>query len=215
MLIIGAKGFAKEVLEVICQKNENESLAFFDDVSVNMPDQLYDRYKVLKNIEKAAAYFSSNDKRFTLGLGGTIIRHKLSFRFSEIGGVFTSTISPYAHIGRFGNKIGNGVNIMTGTVITNDVSIGKGVLINLNCTVGHDAVLGDFVELSPGVHISGNCKVGDFTTIGTNATILPKLTIGKNVIIAAGSVVTKDIPDNVMVAGVPAVIKKELLPIEV
>lgn len=49
------------------------------------------------------------------------------------------------------------------------------------------------------------------TMIGTNVTILPKVKIGSNVIVAAGSVVTKDIPDNCMVAGVPAVVKKELL----
>ena len=102
---------------------------------------------------------------------------------------------------------------MTGAVITNDVKIGNGVLINLNCTVGHDSSLGDFVEMSPGVHISGNCKVGAYSNIGTNATILPKVTIGNNVIVAAGAVVTKDVPDNCMVAGIPAIIKKEIEPL--
>jgi acetyltransferase-like isoleucine patch superfamily enzyme len=74
-------------------------------------------------------------------------------------------------------------------------------------------VLGEFVELSPGVHISGNCTIGDYSVFGTNATMLPKLTIGKNVIIGAGSVVTKDLPDNCVAVGIPAKIIKELTPL--
>jgi acetyltransferase-like isoleucine patch superfamily enzyme len=99
---------------------------------------------------------------------------------------------------------------MTGTILTNDIIVQKGTLINLNCTIGHDCHIGEFSEISPGVNISGNCKIGAYSNIGTNATILPKITIGKNVVIAAGAVVTKDLPDNCMAAGVPAVIKKEL-----
>lgn len=50
----------------------------------------------------------------------------------------------------------------------------------------------------------GQIKIGDNTNIGWNAIILPGVTIGKNCIIAAGAVVTKDVPDNNVVAGVPA-----------
>jgi acetyltransferase-like isoleucine patch superfamily enzyme len=67
--------------------------------------------------------------------------------------------------------------------------------------------------MSPGVHISGNCEIGTYTNIGTNATILPKVILGENVVVAAGAVVTKNVPDNCLVAGVPAIIKKELQPI--
>ncbi|WP_230978971.1 LbetaH domain-containing protein [Flavobacterium supellecticarium] len=79
-----------------------------------------------------------------------------------------------------------------------------------DCTIGSDCHIGEFSEISPGVNISGNCKIGAYRNIGTNATILPKITIEKNVVIAAGAFVIKDLPDNCMAAGVPAVIKKEL-----
>ena len=46
-------------------------------------------------------------------------------------------------------------------------------------------------------------SVGEQTLVGANATVLPNCIIGKNVVIGAGTVVTKDIPDNTVVKGIP------------
>lgn len=213
MIIVGAKGFAKEVLEVLFQKDEIGNIAFFDNVSSDLTGTLYDRFPVLKSNEEVSAFFKKNDRKFTLGIGGPVSRYKLFQLFQSLGGEFSSVISPYARIGHFNNSIGYGCNVMTGTVITNDVKIGKGVLINLNCTIGHDSVIGDFVEMSPGVHVSGRCSIGDFCNLGTNCTILPGVSLGDNVIVGAGAVVTKDVESNTLVTGVPAQEKRKLDPI--
>ncbi len=214
MLIIGAKGFAKEVLEVLHQLNQIENVVFYDDVNDDLPAKLYSKFSILKSEKEAKNYFATIDNRFTIGIGNPVLRKKLYDKFTLFGGILTSTISPKSHIGNFGVQIQSGCNLMTGTVITNDISIGKGSLINLNCTVGHDCIIGDFVEICPGVHISGNCNIGNYTFIGTNATILPKVSIGNNVIVGAGSVITKDVPDNVMVIGTPGKIVKEIIPLD-
>jgi sugar O-acyltransferase (sialic acid O-acetyltransferase NeuD family) len=210
MLIVGARGFAKEVLEVLHQLDKINDVVFYDDINLDATAMLYDNFPILKNIDEVKYYFKSISKRFTIGVGNPLTRKIICDKFTEAGGVFTSVISPFAHIGNYNNKIEDGCNIMTGSVITSDILIGKGVLINLNCTVGHDSVIGDFVEMSPGVHVSGNCKIGSFCNIGTNASILPKVTLGQNVIVGAGSVVTKNVPDNCLVVGIPALIKKEI-----
>lgn len=213
MLIIGAKGFAKEVLEIITQQNCEEKIFFFDDVSKEIAGKLFDKFEIIRTIEDAKNIFIY-DNRFTIGVGNPNIRKQLYEKFIQIGGNFTSTISPFANIGHFENVIGNGCNIMTGAIITNSVSIGKGCLINLNCTIGHDCKIGDFVELSPAVNISGNCVIGENCYIGTGAIILPKIHIGKNVTIGAGSLVTKDLPDDVLVYGSPAKVIRKVEPVE-
>jgi sugar O-acyltransferase (sialic acid O-acetyltransferase NeuD family) len=206
MLIIGAKGFAKEVLEVLFQNEIEESnIYFFDDI--NLSNSVYGKFKVLSALKEAEILFQTNNN-FTMGIGGTQIRESLVEKFEQIGGKLTSTISPFANIGHFDNKIEHGCNIMTGTVITNSVKIGKCTLINLNCTIGHDCTIGEFCELSPGTHISGNCNIGNFCTFGTGSVVLPKIKIGNNVIVGAGAVVTKDLPDNCTVVGIPAKIIK-------
>ena len=90
------------------------------------------------------------------------------------------------------------------------VTIGHHVMIGPNtmiCTVGH--------PLSPKgrrehLGIAKPITIGNDVWIGGNVTLLPGVTIGDNVVIAAGAVVTKDIPDNVLVGGVPAKIIKSI-----
>jgi len=210
MLVIGAKGFAKEILEVLHQLKMTEGTVFYDDVNDFLPeDKVHDLFPILKKMSEARNYFSTHDSKFTIGIGNPILRKKIKDQFENIGGEFTSLISPFAKIGHYGNVIAKGCNIMTGSVITSNVKLHTGVLINLNCTIGHDSELGCFVELSPGVSISGNCNIGDYANIGTNATVLPNVTVGKNVVIGAGAVVTKDIPDNSVAVGIPAKIIKQ------
>jgi sugar O-acyltransferase (sialic acid O-acetyltransferase NeuD family) len=209
MLIIGAKGFAKEVLEVLHQCNDIEKLAFYDDVSIDLPDSLYGKFVVIKNADEAKKHLQNIDARFTIGIGNPLLRKKMYDKINALGGVFTSTISPLAHIGHFDNQIGIGCNIMNNALISNGVTIKEGVIVYYNSTIAHDCYIGSFVEISPSSTLLGGVRIGDYTQIGANATILPRITIGKNVIVGAGSVVTKDIPDNCLVVGVPGVIKKE------
>lgn len=210
MLIIGAKGFAKEVLEILHQNQDTQNLCFYDDINT-YPDFLYNQFKILGNIKCVEQYFLEVDSRFTIGIGKPNLRLSLYEKFKNINNsIFTSTISKYAEIGSFGVEIGDGCNILGGVKISNDVKIGMGTMIYYNSIITHDVKIGNFVEISPGATLLGRCKIGDMTQIGAGAIIFPDVEIGKNCIIAAGAVVRQNISNNVMVAGVPAKIKKSL-----
>ena len=208
MIIIGAKGHAKELLQIYNQLNDCDNLYFFDNVSTDIPTLFLSNYKVLRKFEDVERIFLK-DNRFILGLGGPLTRYKLSMKFQKLGGSLESIISPFAQIGNYDTNLGKGLNIMTYSIIYNSVSIGEGSLINSACSIHHDVTVGIYCELSPGSRLLGNCIVGDYCQIGANAIIMPGVRISSNVIIGAGAVVTKDVPDNSLAVGIPArVIKK-------
>ena len=210
MLIVGAKGFAKEVLEVLCQNKYKKEIVFYDDVNSDVNGKLYGKYQILKSEVEAKEFFLNNGPEFTIGIGGPKLRKRIYKKFNDIGGTLLTVISVNSDIGQFNNIIEHGCVITSGVIITNDIKIGKGSLVNLNSTIGHDTIIGEFTEICPNVSISGNCKIGDMVFIGTNATILPDIKIGNNSVIGAGSVVTKDVPDNVLVVGIPSKVIKSL-----
>lgn len=208
MLIVGAKGFAKEVLEVLIKNNVHKEIVFYDDVSSDFPDLMFNQFKIIKNLSEAKDYFMKISNKFCLGVGNPEIREMLCNKFQNIGGVLTSTISNNADLGSLDVYIGHGTNILDGVKISNSVHIGKAALIYYNVIITHDCTIGDFVEISPNATILGRVNIGNYVHIGASATILPDIKIGNHVTIGAGAVVTKDVPDYAIVAGVPARILK-------
>lgn len=209
MLIVGAKGFAKEVLEIIHKNYLASTVAFYDDVNEDIGDYLYNQFPILKSEVEVKEFFSVYGNDFIIGIGNPLLRYKLYEKFIEIGGNFVSSISSKATIGSYDVFIGDGSNVLDYAIFSNSSSIGKGCIVYYNVIITHDCEVGDFVELSPGATLLGGCKIGSFSQIGSNVTILPKVKIGKNVIIGAGAVVSKDLPDNCVAVGVPAKIIKQ------
>lgn len=208
MVIVGARGFAKEILEIFHDRNDLAGLVFYDDI--NNDTLLFNQFQVLNNEHQVKNHFANFNNQFTLGVGNPALRHKLYQKFMDWGGVYTSTISPSAKIGSYDVKIGAGTNVLANAIFSNSSTIGMGGIVYYNVTITHDCIIGDFAELSPNVQLLGGCKVGNFTQIGASSVILPDVEVGSNVIIGAGSVVTKNIPSNCVAVGTPAKVIKTL-----
>jgi acetyltransferase-like isoleucine patch superfamily enzyme len=113
------------------------------------------------------------------------------------------------------NKIGDGFSIWSNSVIDYGCTIGSNVKIHCNVYVAQFTSIEDDAFLAPGVIIAndphpvcGDCMkgptIGKGARIGVNVTILPRVEIGERSLIGAGSVVTKDVPAETVVAGNPA-----------
>lgn len=101
-------------------------------------------------------------------------------------------------------RLGDGCQVMAMAAISEDAVLGRQCIVNTNATIDHECVIGDGVHVMPGATLAGCVTVGDFATIGSNATVLPRLSIGAGAMVGAGAVVTRDVPDNTLVTGVPA-----------
>jgi len=115
------------------------------------------------------------------------------------------------------NRIGHGCAVWNHTTIDYGCVVGDRVKIHCNVYVAQYTTLEDDVFLAPGVTIANDphplctkCMQGPTirrgARIGVNVTLLPLITIGENALVGAGSVVTKDVPPGVLVAGNPAVV---------
>jgi len=133
-------------------------------------------------------------------------------RFNELknmGIEFTSFIAKNSILSTI-SKLDNGSIINQGCIIDNYVEIGECTFINIGTTISHHSKINRNVFIAPGVNIAGYVNINEGVFIGTNATIIDHINIGKYSVIAAGAVVINDVPPYSMVAGNPAVVKKEL-----
>lgn len=108
--------------------------------------------------------------------------------------------------------------VMMGAVINIGAEIGEETMVDMNAVVGARGKLGKRVHLGAGAVIAGvleppskePCIIGDDVLIGANSVVLEGVKIGNGSVVAAGSVVTEDVPDGVVVAGAPAKIVKRV-----
>ncbi len=208
LLIFGAGGFGREVASwagrATWRDEGFEVIAFIDDgLAVG---QLNGR-SVL-SLEQAAARHPGAGVLATVGDPG--LRERLIAKALTAGLRATSpVIHPNVEYDRDYVDIADGVVICAGSILTVNIEVQEHAQINLDCTVGHDAVIGAYTTLSPGVHISGNVTLEPRVFLGTGAVTVNgltdrPLTIGADAVVGAGAVVTRDIPAGVTATGVPA-----------
>ncbi|MNI67745.1 putative acetyltransferase EpsM [compost metagenome] len=128
-------------------------------------------------------------------------------KLEKVGFEIPTIIHPNSILSKF-CQIDYGTVILAGVVVSANANIAKGCILNTSSTIDHDCIIGKGVHISPGVNVSGTVTINDCTWLGVGAKISNNITIGSNVVVAAGAVVISDIPDSVMIAGVPAQIKK-------
>ncbi len=117
--------------------------------------------------------------------------------------VLADVISSNAYLAP-GASLGPGCLVQRDVTVMTEAAVGTACKLNIGATLHHDCVTGDYCTLAPGCRLLGNVRLGDRVLVGAGAIVMPRLRVGKGAVIGAGAVVTKDVPEGVTVAGVPA-----------
>lgn len=204
IVIIGAGGFGREVawlIEDINSKNEEWNIIGYLDENSEVKGEILNDVEVLGGLDYLE---DKQNLYYVCAIGNAKIRKEVAKRCDNYGARAATLIHPSVIMSKKYNEIGKGVIICASNIITVNTKIGDHVILNLDCTVGHDTIVNDFVTVYPSVNVSGNCIIGECVELGTGSAIIQGKEIGENSIIGAGSVVVKNISNNVTAVGIPA-----------
>lgn len=208
-IIVGAGRHAAETFYLLHDIDANVNLLGFAVDDPGSATEFMGK-KLFSINELINSYKEKNEKPEVLVAIGTIeVNKRMVKQFRDAGFSFFNAIHPSIKIDRQA-FIGEGVTICEGTILTCNISVGNHVIINIGCTINHDCVIGDHVNISPGCHLAGNVHLENDVFVGAGATFIPKVKVGKGSVVAAGACIIADVPSGSMVAGIPAIVKKQL-----
>jgi sugar O-acyltransferase (sialic acid O-acetyltransferase NeuD family) len=203
LLIVGTGGQGKVVLE--CALKTYEKIVF---ITNDLHARSIDDYKIIYEQETTEEYIFKNFDEIIVAIGNNNARLNLSLKYITQGLKLATIIHPMAVVSKYA-EIGEGTVIFANAIVNSYAKIGRACIINTGAIVEHDCKLGDGVHISPNAAMGGMVSIGKKTWVCIGSSIANNIKIGKEAIIGAGAVVIKDVPDKVLVAGVPSIIKKQ------
>lgn len=205
IVLYGAGGFGRETAYLIDMINyyfpgSYWFLGFLVDKEYYKPNQVINGYPVLGTEEWI---LNNKDVFCVCTIADNNTRERIQTNLMAQGVMFETLIAPYLPVPPTA-RIGAGCVISANVALSVNTIIGDGVFINNSVTIGHDVNIGDYTSVMPGTGISGNCRIGSKVSIGGHAFIVPKKVVGNGAVIAAGSIVFRNVKEGTTVLGNPA-----------
>lgn len=204
VVIVGAGGFGRGVLDVIDALNRQRPryrvIGFLDPDIDALPPTARPGGVVIGDDTRLAAI----DAWYVISVASTMRRRSIDRAAVSAGRqAVDALVHPTCSVGA-DVELRPGAVLTGGVRVASNVIVGRHTHVNFNSTIGHDAVLGDFVTVFPQVAISGYATLEQGVTMGTGSAVIPSVRIGAGATVGAGAVVVRDVPPNVTVVGVPA-----------
>lgn len=207
---LGAGGHAKVIIEILRLTGEYEIAGLLD-----RKEELWGRsvlgVPVLGGDVKLLELRDREISHVFIGAGSVKApetRMKLFNMAIEQGFEVVNAIHPKAIISPTA-QVGRGLIMMAGAVINASALIGDNVIVNTGAVVEHDCMIGDHVHVASGAVLSGSVRVGRGSHIGAGASVSHGVRIGRSAVVATGAAVVDNVPDGVLIGGVPAKILKD------
>lgn len=194
--VIGAGGNAREIAGIIRDIGGYRFLGFIADCKGSHDSPTLGGFDWLSSNSVDCLAMGIGNPKAKLSVGRKLMSAYPSIEWPVL-------IHPTAYVGRTCTS-SKGVIVCVRAVATENVQIGELAQLNFGCTVGHEAKIGAGSIINPGAHVNGGVEIEEGCMIGSGAVILQYLRIGCNSRVGAGAVVTRDVPCNVTVKGVPA-----------
>lgn len=204
VIFLGAGGYAKSALDSLDEK-KYEFCGFIDQFK--SIGELHLGYPILAN--SLHKFNSRNDYQYFITIGDNHLRLEKYNDLIRYNCEVINIIDHTAILSRF-VTIGNGVFIGKMAIINGDSKIGNNCIINSKALIEHGCKISDHCNISTNVTINGDVVIGKLAFIGSSSVFNGQLNIGNNVVVGAGSVVIRSVASNVVIAGVPAKILREL-----
>lgn len=202
LLIIGAGSVGKFVAYNINQFTESFEIIGFLDDDTSKHNSVIAGYRVLGSVEKLAE-FSGKGIALVWGIAFPTVKKKLFDQYQNLSFDFPNFIARHAWISE-AVTFGKGSIIYPGTTINYETEIDDFVVINMNCSIGHNCKIQSFTSLAPGVNLGGNTNIGDCVEIGIGASTLQSTSIGNNATVGGQAMVVSNVAQSDVVVGVPA-----------
>ncbi len=209
LAIWGSGGHAKVVTDIVKLVDDYEIVGQIIDEGLEKKQGLHQKLPVFIGINSLEDIYRMGVRFFLLAFGDCHARVEKAAIVHAKGFQLAKAIHPSAVVATDA-VVGSGTVIVAGTVVNPGSHIGQNVIINTGSSVDHDCSISDGVHIGPGVHLAGHVHVGACTFIGVGSVVTDKVTIGRRVVIGAGSTVLQDIPDDVVAFGSPAKVVRKL-----
>ena len=207
LILVGGGGHCKSVIDVA------ESAGYTIWGILDLPENVGKTilgYPVLGTDDDIPDFVNKADFVVTLGfIKDSALRIKIHEKIYVAGGDLATLIASTAYVSKYAT-LGSGTVIMHKAFVNAGAHIGGACIINTFANIEHDAVIGKYCHISTGAMVNGDCEVGERTFLGSQSVVVNGVSIVPDCIIAAGSMVRKNITQKGIYSDNPAKLKIKL-----
>jgi UDP-perosamine 4-acetyltransferase len=206
VVIIGAGGHGKVVLDILRAAGRYEPIGFVD-ADTRLAGTTVGGLPVLGPTNVLPRLIQQRVRHAIIAIGDNRTRHRYMTLLEAEGFALASAIHPTAFVSPTAT-LGRNVAVGPHASVITEARIGDGTIVNTGAIVEHECEVREAVHVAPGAVLAGRVRVGAFAFVGIGAQVIQCMAVGEGATVGAGAVVIADVSPGATVVGVPARVVK-------